>query len=147
MWGSRICKQWNWIFICQGLQGKVLNVQVEIVVNLPANTGDIRDQVRSLGREDPLEEGLETHSSIPAWRIPIDRESGRLGHRVTESQDWRDHTCTRTHWICSLLFFLLKHKRKERNWEKNSYAKRNQDLIWEILTLQIAKDAQIRSHC
>ena len=30
-------------------------------------------QVRSLGREDPLEEGLETHSSILAWEIPGQR--------------------------------------------------------------------------
>ena len=28
---------------------------------------------RSLGWEDPLEEGMSTHSSILAWRIPIDR--------------------------------------------------------------------------
>jgi len=30
--------------------------------------------VRSLGWEDPLEDGMATHSSI-AWRIPIDREA------------------------------------------------------------------------
>ena len=29
-------------------------------------------QVQSLGGEDPLEEGLATHSSILAWRIPKD---------------------------------------------------------------------------
>ena len=29
--------------------------------------------VGSLGWEDPLEEGLANHSSIPAWRIPMDR--------------------------------------------------------------------------
>ena len=29
--------------------------------------------VRSLGWEDPLEEGMVTHSSILAWRIPMDR--------------------------------------------------------------------------
>ena len=29
--------------------------------------------VRSLGWEDPLEEGMATHSSIFAWRIPMDR--------------------------------------------------------------------------
>ena len=29
--------------------------------------------VRSLGWEDPLEEGMATHSSILAWRIPMDR--------------------------------------------------------------------------
>ena len=30
-------------------------------------------RVRSLGREDPLEKGIPTHSSILAWRIPMDR--------------------------------------------------------------------------
>ena len=30
--------------------------------------------VLSLGWEDPLEEGMATHSSILAWRIPIDRD-------------------------------------------------------------------------
>ena len=29
--------------------------------------------VRSLGWEDPLEEGMATHSSTLAWRIPMDR--------------------------------------------------------------------------
>ena len=36
------------------------------------------DWVQSLGREDPLEEGMTTHSSILAWRIPRTEESGRL---------------------------------------------------------------------
>ena len=31
--------------------------------------------VRSLGQEDPLEEGIAIHSSILVWRIPIDREA------------------------------------------------------------------------
>ena len=35
-------------------------------------------QVQSLGREDPLEEGMATHSSILAWRIPWTEESGGL---------------------------------------------------------------------
>ena len=35
-------------------------------------------RVRSLGREDPLEEGMATHSSIPAWRIPRTEEPGGL---------------------------------------------------------------------
>ena len=35
-------------------------------------------RVRSLGREDPLEEGMATRSSIPAWRIPWAEESGGL---------------------------------------------------------------------
>ena len=37
--------------------------------------------VRSLNREDPLEKGLATHSSIPAWRIPWTEEPGRLQSR------------------------------------------------------------------
>ena len=34
--------------------------------------------VQSLGWEDPLEEGMATHSSILAWRIPWTEEPGRL---------------------------------------------------------------------
>ena len=35
-------------------------------------------QVRSLGREDPLEKGLAPHSSILAWRIPWTEEPDGL---------------------------------------------------------------------
>ena len=43
-------------------------------------------QVQSLGWEYPLEEGLATHSSIPAWRIPVGRGAWRAIIRgVTES--------------------------------------------------------------
>ena len=35
-------------------------------------------QVRSLGREDPLEKGMATHPSILAWRIPRTEEPGGL---------------------------------------------------------------------
>ena len=45
------------------------------VKNLPAMQ---ETQVRSLGREDPLEEEMTTHPSIPAWRIPWTEEPGRL---------------------------------------------------------------------
>ena len=34
--------------------------------------------VRSLGQEDPLEEGMATHSSVLAWRIPWTEEPGKL---------------------------------------------------------------------
>ena len=46
--------------------------------NPSANTGDIRDTGLILGGEDPLEEGITTHSSILAWRIPWTEEPGRL---------------------------------------------------------------------
>ena len=35
-------------------------------------------RVRSLGGEDPLEEGMATHSSILAWKIPWMEEPGGL---------------------------------------------------------------------
>ena len=35
-------------------------------------------RVRSLGQEDPLEEGMTDHSSILAWEIPWTEEPGRL---------------------------------------------------------------------
>ena len=35
-------------------------------------------QVQSLGREDPLEKGMATHSSSPPWRIPGTEEPGGL---------------------------------------------------------------------
>ena len=34
--------------------------------------------VQSLGREDPLEKGMTTHSSILAWRIPWTEEPGEI---------------------------------------------------------------------
>ena len=35
-------------------------------------------QIQSLGRKDPLEEGMETHSGLLAWRVPWTEESGGL---------------------------------------------------------------------
>ena len=59
-----------------------------MVKNLPAMW---ETRVPTLGREDPLEEGMATHSSILAWRIPMDRRSlagyspwGRKETDVTE---------------------------------------------------------------
>ena len=43
-------------------------------------------QVLSLGQEDPLEENVETYSSILAWTIPWTEEPGGLVHGVTHSR-------------------------------------------------------------
>ena len=52
---------------------------------MPANTGDKEMGVLSLDQEDPLEEGMATHSSILAWRILWTEETGRATvHRVTK---------------------------------------------------------------
>ena len=49
-----------------------------MVKNLPAVQEIQETQVRSLGREDPLEKGMATHFSILAWRIPWTEEHGGL---------------------------------------------------------------------
>ena len=46
------------------------------VVNNPPAMQEM--QVQSLGWEDPLEEGMATHSSILAWRIPWTEDPGGL---------------------------------------------------------------------
>ena len=56
--------------------------------------------VRSLGREDPLEKEMATHSGILAWRIPWTEELGRL--QSTGSQSWTqlsDFTFTFSHVV------------------------------------------------
>ena len=49
-----------------------------MVMNLPANAEDVRDKDSILGWEDLLEEGMATHSSMLAWRIPWTEECGGL---------------------------------------------------------------------
>ena len=57
-----------------------------MVKNPPANAGDIRDTGSIPEQEDPLGEGLATHSGILAWKIPQTGEPGRLQfNRITES--------------------------------------------------------------
>ena len=55
-----------------------------MVKNLPAMQ---ETQVLSRGREDPLEEEMAVHSSILAWRIPMNRGAWRAAvHGVTQSR-------------------------------------------------------------
>ena len=52
-------------------------------------------RVRSLGREDPLEKKMATHSSILAWEIPWTEEPGRLyspwGHKELDMTEQLTH--------------------------------------------------------
>ena len=49
-----------------------------MVKNLLAMQELQETQVQALGREDPLEKGMVTHSNILAWRIPWTEEPGGL---------------------------------------------------------------------
>ena len=70
-----------------------------MVKNLPANVKQEIEEtwVQSLGQEDPLEEGMATHSSILAWRIPWTKEPGRL--RSRGSQRVGHDRATNTHGV------------------------------------------------
>ena len=61
-------------------------------------------QVQSLGQEDPLEKGMATHSSILAWRIPMDRGAWwATVHEVTKRQTPLKRLDTR----CQALFLAV----------------------------------------
>ena len=54
-----------------------------MIKNFPAMQ---ETRVRSLGREDPLEKGMATHSTILAWRILWTEEPGWLQSMGSQSQ-------------------------------------------------------------
>ena len=71
------------IWVINGISNSYVQQTVGFLVaqwekNLPAMQETQEIQVQFLDREDPLEEGMATHSSIPAWRIPWTEEPGRL---------------------------------------------------------------------
>ena len=62
-----------------------------MVKNLPAMQ---ETQILSQGWEDPLEEGIATHSNIPAWRMPRTEEPGGL--QSAEQQRVKHNSVTNT---------------------------------------------------
>ena len=53
-------------------------------------------RIRSVGWEDPLEEGMATHSGILVWRIPWTEEPGRLQSMRLQSQTQLKRLSTQT---------------------------------------------------
>ena len=60
-----------------------------------------------MGGEDPLEEGMETHSSILIWRIPWTEEFGRLQCTGSQSQTWLKQLSTRSVFLLILDVFAF----------------------------------------
>ena len=60
------------------------SLMVQMVKNTPAMWETC---IRSLGWEDPLEEGKATHSSILAWRMPWTEEPGRPQSMESQESD------------------------------------------------------------
>ena len=64
--------------------GVANSLVAQLVRNLPAMQ---ETQVQSLGREDPMEKEMETHSSILAWKIPRTEEPGGLQSMGSQESD------------------------------------------------------------
>ena len=66
----------------------IMSIISSLVAQMVMNPPAVEETwVQSLGWEDPLEEGMATHSSILAWRIPMDRGAWwATVHRVTKSR-------------------------------------------------------------
>ena len=61
-----------------------------LVVHMVKNPPTVLDTwVWSLSWEDPLEEGMATHTSIVAWRVPMDRGTWQaIVHEIAKSWTW-----------------------------------------------------------
>ena len=80
--------------------------------------------VRSLGGEDPLEEGMATHSSILAWRIPWTEEPGGLQSMGSQKSQT---------WLSNFTFYLNKSEGTQphpstENWIKHLLAESEEEL-------------------
>ena len=62
----------NYQSICKCFRASLLAWMVKSLLAIQET------QVQSLVWEDPLEKGMDTHSSILAWRLPWKEKSGRL---------------------------------------------------------------------
>ena len=88
--------------MCQNWSGSVwvsASLVAQMVKHLPAMQ---KTQVRSLGREDPLEKGMATHSSTLAWKIPWMEKPGRYSPWDLKESDMTE----RLHFL-SLLYLLI----------------------------------------
>ena len=75
---------------------------------LPGGTGGkessyLRATGSISGQEDPLEEGMATHSSILAWRIPWTEEPGELLGSQRVRHDWSDLARAHIRYLWNLL--------------------------------------------
>ena len=61
--------------------------------------------IHFLSWEDPLEEGMATHSSILAWRLPWTEEPGGVTKSQTWLSNWAQHT--RWMWMCEYNIYMF----------------------------------------
>ena len=81
------------------LHNHLVTCTASLVAQMVKNLSEMQETwVRSLGKEDTLENKMVTHSSILAWRIPQTEEPGGLQSMGSQSQrrlsDWHTHKHT-----------------------------------------------------
>ena len=69
-------------------------------------------QIRSLGQEDSLKEGMATHSSILAWRIPWTEEPGGLWSVGSQNMRHNWSNWAHTHMLMEFLQYILQPKNR-----------------------------------
>ena len=88
----------------QSFQYSWASLLAQMVKNPPAM---LETWFQTLSWEDPLEEGLETHSSILAWKIPMDKGAWwATVHQVTES-DTTERLSTVHHILSGMRWYLI----------------------------------------
>ena len=76
---SKALKAAGSCWVVHGATGCALLCVGSLVAQMVKSPPAMRETwVQSLGREDPLEKGMDTHSNILAWRVPRTEEPGRL---------------------------------------------------------------------
>ena len=78
--------------------------------NLPPMQEMQETQIQSLGREDPSEEGMATHSNILAWRIPWQGSLAGYSHSITES-DTAEVTVCMYVYLFNICMYVCMHVR------------------------------------
>ena len=97
-----------------------------------------KSQVQSLGREDPLEKGMATPSSILAWRIPWTEEHG--GRQSMGLRRVRHNWATKTHTLKQALTNqAILNSRKSKLYEFQAHVN------WEIFTIMLISSVQLLS--
>ena len=67
-------------------------------VRIPLSEQDTQETwAQSLGREDPLEEEISTHSTILAWEIPWTKDKGPYNQKGCKELDMTKHAHMHTH--------------------------------------------------
>ena len=85
-----------------------------MVKNLPAVQ---KTWIQSLGQEDPLEKGMATHSSILAWRNPMDRVDATV-HGVAEldSTEWLTLGLIQLLWLSQMKWLKCAKEKSKLTW-------------------------------